>query len=153
MSYIDKELEESFAELNAIYSDIECVNCLKDLVGDNLELKYFVVNEVESYNYELLCTPPTDAKNRTKAESDSYFKDLVKKLSIELRRRGMHKEAMDILSMSIGELNKRMTKDQYIRSLREPRIVKGLELGLNKTNAKALSLIIEQLCVDRYGKA
>ena len=151
MSYIDKELEESFAELNAIYSDVECVNCLKDLVGDNLELKYFVVNEVETYNYELLCTPPTDAKNRTTAEGDSYFKDLVKKLSIELRRRGMHKEAMDILSMNIGELpNKRMTEAQYIRSLREPRIAFGLKCGLNKTNAKALSLIIEQLCGEVY---
>ena len=152
MSYVDKELEESFAELNAIYSDIECVNCLKDLVGDNLELKYFVVYEVESYNYELLCTPPVDAKNRTKAESDIYFRDLVNKLSIELRRRGMHNEAMDVLSMSLNAANdnKRMTKDQYTRSLREPRIAFSLKCGLNKTNAVALSRIIEQLCAEVY---
>ncbi len=146
----------TFKRLNSIYSDMEGINVLQDLVGDNTELQNYIVSEVENQHYDIHYSPVPDAKNRTIAEGNKYFRDLVHNLSKELRLRNMQQEANDVDSYVIGDIEtgelpyKRMTEKQYIRSLRERRVSKALELGMNKTNAKALSLVIEQLCLELY---
>ncbi len=130
----------TYEELNNIYKDIGSVTGLSELVGDNYALQQYVLGEV------MMGYPKAtqDKKNRTTIESDRYFKSLSMKLWKELRVRGMFDEADKVLDYYL-DAGKRMTELQFERSLREPRILKGLELGLNKTNARALSLVIEQL--------
>ena len=157
----------TFERLNSIYSDIEGIDVLVRLITDNvkrdehyhsniLKLKNYVVIEVELYNNKIFATPSSDAKNRTIDEGDEYFKSLVTKLSKELSHRGMHQEAQEVSSYIVDDIetntlpNKRMTEKQYVRSLRDSRIEYGLKCGMNKTNAKALSLVIEQLCFNIY---
>ncbi len=133
----------TFKQLNNIYSDIECLNCLSALVGDNYQLQQYVLDEV------MIAYPKAtqDKKNRTTIESDNYFKSLSMKLWKELRVRGMFDEADKVLDFYL-DAGGRKTGSQFTRSLREPRIVMGMSLGLNKTDAKALSLVIEQLITE-----
>ena len=148
MSYTQDEIYGmTFDRLNSIYSDMEGINVLTDLVGDNLEIQNYV--EYEIHEYSLVFIPKQDKKNRTTEEGDVYFGKLVAKLYRELNLRGMNNEANNVLEY-LSFNNKRMTEAQYTRSLREPRIKKALELGMNKTNAKALSRVIEQLCFEVY---
>ena len=155
MSYTDKEIfDMTFKRLNSIYSDIEGINVLSDLVGDNEDIQDYVVSEVQGYETDPI--PKQDKKNRTVEEGDKYFWSLTRRLYFELRLRGMFQEANNIIDYRLCDVgldgfpNKRMTEKQFIRALRVPRVSKAIELGMNKTNAVALSRVIEQLCFEVY---
>ena len=158
----------TFKRLNNLYSDMEGIDVLVRLIDENvkrdglysdnvMKLQNYVVTEVEDYNKTIFAMGDSDAKNRTRVEGDEYFKTLVRKLSRELKLRGMNNEAQEVNSFAICDIDSgmlpkpRMTEKQYIRSLRSDRVKYGMSCGMNKTNAGALSLIIEQLCEEVYG--
>ena len=137
-------MEISFKDLNNRYNDIEGYNILNEYCPTT-ELQQYVVSNIEYYaDVKGLCSTPAQAKNRTNLESNEYFERLVTELSDELSRRGMHQESQDTLlclvtDMDTGKYPQRMTRPQFIRSLREP-ISNELMSNFGWSKSKALGL-------------
>ncbi len=137
----------SFEDLNNVYDEIEGIDLLSNQVGDDINLQRYVTGSIEDSQQHLIYTPEKEKKNRTHSDSDQYFKTLISKLSSELVRRGHYQEASDVECLALLE-SERFTERQYYASLRERWYNELLEYGLNKTNAKALSIMMLRVALS-----